>query len=414
VAAPPDASRARAAMSFVLLMGVVSLLADACYEGARSAIGPYLGYLGASATAVGVVAGSGELVGYGLRYLTGRLADRTRAYWAITIAGYSVNLVAVPLLAVVGSWPAAAALVVLERLGKAIRNPARSTLISFAAAEIGHGKSFGIHELMDQIGAVVGPLTVAAVLWWRGPDGAEPYRWAFAILAIPAVLTLIALVTARARFPDPRALAPPDPDAEQRRLGRPFALYMVGVALVGLGLADWALLAFHLHTREVLGDVLVPVVYAAAMAADGVAALTIGHAFDRSRRHGGAGLSVLAIALAIAAASLPLVLLGSAPLALAGVAVWAIGLGATESIGKATVATLSPPSRRATAYGIYYAVFGAAWWVGSIAIGALSDWSRPAAAGFGAVSLAAAAVVMRVADRAARRITPASAPPRAG
>lgn len=395
--------RRRAAMAFVVLMGLVSLFADACYEGMRSAVGPYLAHLGASATAVGIVAGSGELVGYGLRYVTGRLADRTRAYWALTIVGYATNLVAVPLLAVTGSWYAVAGLIVLERLGKAIRNPARSTLLSFAAAEVGHGKSFALHEAMDQLGGIIGPLSVAAVLWWRGDD-LDGYRWAFALLAIPAALSVATLLGARARFPDPRSLAPAHDDDDARPgFGRAFALYLAGVALVGFGLADWALLAFHLEHRDVLAGALVPVVYAAAMAADGGAALLVGGAFDRARSRGGSGLTVLAAALVVAAASLPLVLLGGTGAALAGIALWALGLGATESIGKATVAILSPPARRGAAYGLYYLVFGAAWWLGSILIGVLSDRSRLAASAFGVVSLLLAAAMMLVADRAHRR-----------
>lgn len=409
----PDPVRKRAALAFVVLMGLVSLFADACYEGMRSSVGPYLAHLGASATAVGIVAGSGELVGYGLRYVTGRVADRTRAYWALTIAGYSTNLVAVPLLAVAGSWQAVAALVVLERLGKAIRNPARSTILSFAAAEVGHGKSFALHEAMDQLGAVIGPLSVAAVLWWRG-DTLEGYRWGFVLLAIPAALSVLTLLAARARFPDPRSLAPAgdDDDDARRGFGRAFALYLVGVGLVGFGLADWALLAFHLQDRGVLAGALVPVVYAAAMAADGGAALLVGGAFDRARARGGAGLVVLAASLVVAAASLPLVFLGNRAAAIAGVALWAVGLGATESIGKATVAILSPRARRGAAYGLYYLVFGASWWAGSILIGALSDRSRLAASVFGVAALVLASAMMLVAERAARSATSAPATPR--
>ncbi len=406
--APADASAAsrdaaRTAMSFVVIMGIVSLFADACYEGARSAIGPYLAHLGASATVVGVVAGTGELIGYGLRYVSGRLADRTRAYWTLAILGYGTNLIAVPLLAVVGSWQAAAALVVLERLGKAIRNPAKSTLLSFAAKDIGHGRAFAIHEALDQIGGVTGPLIVAGMLWWRGDVG-EGYQWAFAALAVPAILTMVALLTARARYPDPRSLSREPEVDDGRPLGRPFTLYMIGVVLIGFGLADWALLAFHLDQRAVLGAAAIPLVYAAAMAADGVAALVVGGAFDRARRGGGSGLRVLAVTLVLAAASLPLVLIGGTVAALLGVMLWAVGLGAAESIGKATVAILSPPSRRGTAFGIYYAIFGVAWWVGSIAVGVISDHSRAAAGAFGAASLLAAAVVMLLADRAARAV----------
>jgi MFS family permease len=396
----PD-ERGRAALAFVVMMGLVSLFADACYEGMRSAVGPYLAHLGASATAVGIVAGSGELVGYGLRYVTGRLADRTRAYWALTIIGYSTNLIAVPLLAVAESWEMVAGLIVLERLGKAIRNPARSTILSFAASEVGHGKSFALHEAMDQLGAVIGPLSVAAVLWWRG-DGIGGYQWAFALLAIPAALSVLTVVTARSRVPDPRALASANDDDTDGTLGRPFVLYLVGVALVGFGLADWALLAFHLEHRDVLAGALLPVVYAAAMAADGGAALLVGGAFDRARARGGTGLTVLAAALLVAAASLPLVLLGNAATAIAGIALWAVGLGATESIGKATVAILSPRSRRGAAYSLYYLVFGVAWWLGSILVGVMSDHSRPLASGFGVIALLAAAATMLAADRAAR------------
>ncbi|HUQ03938.1 MAG TPA: MFS transporter [Kofleriaceae bacterium] len=396
-----DGGRKRAALGFVVMMGLVSLFADACYEGMRSAVGPYLAHLGASATAVGIVAGSGELVGYGLRYVTGRIADRTRAYWALTIIGYSTNLIAVPLLAVAQSWEMVAALIVLERLGKAIRNPARSTILSFAASELGHGKSFALHEAMDQLGAVIGPLSVAAVLWWRG-DGIGGYQWAFALLAIPAALSVLTVVTARSRVPDPRSLASSSDDDSDRPLGRPFVLYLVGVALVGFGLADWALLAFHLEHRDVLTGALLPVVYAAAMAADGGAALLVGGAFDRARARGGTGLTVLAAALLVAAASLPLVLLGNAATAIAGIALWAVGLGATESIGKATVAILSPRARRGAAYGLYYLVFGTAWWLGSILIGVMSDHSRTLASAFGVVALLAAAATMLAADRAAR------------
>jgi hypothetical protein len=148
----------------VILLGWVSLFADLCYEGMRGAIGGYLAVLGASATAVGAVAGTGEAIGYGLRYASGALADRTQRYWALALAGYATNLIAVPLLAVAGSWPMVAVLVGLERLGKAVRSPAKSTLTSFAAADLGAGKAFAINEAINQIGGLAGPLLVAGIL----------------------------------------------------------------------------------------------------------------------------------------------------------------------------------------------------------------------------------------------------------
>src|SRR3954447_20495372 len=228
------------ARRFVILLGWVSLFADLCYEGMRSAIGPYLAALGASAAAVGLVAGTGEAIGYGLRYVSGALADRTQRYWALTLAGYATNLVAVPLLAIAGSWPMVAVLVGLERLGKAVRSPAKSTLTSFAASDLGAGKAFAINEAMDQIGGLTGPLVVAGILAWRG-ETISGYAWAFCALAIPAVITLAVLLRARRLYPDPRALDSATP-GEQGALGPHYRLYLAGVALVAIGLADWPLL----------------------------------------------------------------------------------------------------------------------------------------------------------------------------
>ena len=152
--------RTSRALNFVILLGIVSLFADMTYEGARSAVGPFLGMLGASAFAISVVSGGGELVGYGLRLWSGRLADRTHHYWAITFAGYALNLFAVPLLAFAGNWQVAAALVILERTGKALRTPARDAMLSYATKTTGRGWGFGLHEALDQVGATVGPLVL--------------------------------------------------------------------------------------------------------------------------------------------------------------------------------------------------------------------------------------------------------------
>ncbi|MEZ4367636.1 MAG: MFS transporter [Kofleriaceae bacterium] len=396
----------RSGKELLLLLGVVSLLADLCYEGVRSGVGPYLALWGASAATVGFVAGLGELIGYGLRYVTGVVADRTGQYWRLTVIGYGVTFLAAPLLAIAPSLPAVAAAIALERLGKAIRSPAKATLTSFAVTELGAGKGFAIHEAMDQVGAISGPLVVTAVLAWRGDDLAG-FAVAFAVLAIPGLLAMATLALARARFPDPRALvaAAPMPAAVDERR---FRIYLVGVALIAVGLADWPLLAYHLERTQALPTTWLPVVYAGAMAADAVAALVIGWRFDAARARGRSGISLLAWAMIPTAAAAPLVWLGgdlglAAPLV--GVALWAMGLAATESIAKAVVATLVAPARRGRAYGVYYLVFGAAWWVGSLGLGALYDLRPALAAAQSTIALMAAAVVLgwRVDQPPARR-----------
>ncbi|HEX9371654.1 MAG TPA: MFS transporter, partial [Roseiflexaceae bacterium] len=227
------------ALRFVVLLGVVSLFADMTYEGARSITGPYLAVLGASATVVGIVAGFGELIGYGLRLVSGYLSDRTGRYWAITLVGYAVNMLAVPLLALAGNWEIAALLMIAERTGKAIRTPARDAMLSHATSEMGRGWGFGLHEAMDQIGAVLGPLIVAAVLYVRGD-----YQTGFALLLIPALLALGVLVAARLLYPHPRDLEVDVPAPATRGFPRVFWLYLAAVALIAAGYADFPLIAY--------------------------------------------------------------------------------------------------------------------------------------------------------------------------
>ncbi|MDQ7829581.1 MAG: MFS transporter [Armatimonadota bacterium] len=376
--ATADDGRA-AALRFVVLLGVVSLLADATYEGARSVVGPYLGTLGATATVVGVVAGLGELLGYALRLLSGRLADRTRRYWAITIVGYTVNLAAVPLLALARGWGAAAALVVAERIGKAIRTPARDAMLSHATQQVGRGWGFGLHEALDQAGAVLGPLLVAGAL-----AAGSAYRGAFALLAAPAALALGVLVAARRLYPRPRDLEVADAAPAAAGLGPRFRRYVVAVALVGAGYADFALIAYHLQRHALVPAPWVPLLYAAAMGTDAAAALALGRWYDR------AGTAVLVPTTAVAAAFAPLAFLGGPASVLAGVLLWGLGMGAQESVVRAAVAEMAPPERRAGAYGVLNAVYGIAWFGGSALMGGLYDRSVVALVAFSVAAQLAA------------------------
>jgi MFS family permease len=357
------------AVRFIVLIGVVSLFADMTYEGARSITGPYLGILGASATVVGIVSGLGELIGYGVRLASGWLGDRTQRYWAITIAGYALNLLAVPLLALAGSWEVAAALIIAERMGRAIRSPARDAMLSHAASHTGLGWGFGLHEAMDQTGAIVGPLLVSAILYLQ-----YGYASAFAILLVPALISLTVVLTARVQFPRPRDFDLAPPALHAAGFQRSYWLYMVAVALIGAGYADFALIAYHFGQAAIVSAPLIPILYAVAMASDAVAALVLGHFFDRR------GLIVVMVAAALAAVASPLVFLGGAEAAFAGMILWGVGMGAQESVMRAVVASMTDPDRRGTAYGILNAVFGVAWFVGSVLLGIVYDQSIVAVA----------------------------------
>lgn len=367
-----------AALKFVLMIGVLSFFADFTYEGARSITGPFLAILGANATIVGIVAGFGELSGYGLRVFSGRLSERTGKFWPITFLGYIIQMASVPLLALAGTWQIAALFIITERIGKAIRNPPRDVMLSHAAKEIGYGWGFGLHEALDQFGALFGPLLVAFLMSLR-----SDYRRAFAVLLVPAVIVLILLSIARWLYPRPEDLEPPaPPDVHAAGLPRVFWIYMAGAALVAAGFADFSLIAFHFEkTRSVAPD-WVPILYAVAMGASGAASLVFGRIFDR------AGISILIPLTVVSLGFAPLVFLGNFWLALIGATVWGVGMGVHESIIPAAVATMVPPHRRPSAYGVFTATYGVFWFLGSALIGILYGISIPAVIAFCVVTQA--------------------------
>ncbi len=352
------------ALQFAILVGIVSLFSDMTYEAARSINGPYLAILGASATAVGIIAGLGELIGYGLRLISGYVSDKTQKYWMITIFGYAVNLLAVPLMALAGHWEIAAALMIAERLGKAIRTPARDVMLSHAGTQIGSGWVFGLHEALDQIGAASGPLILALVFYCKGG-----YKTGYAVLAIPAVLALTFLMIARFRYPQPAQLEGAFREVRAEGMKKGFWLYMAGVAALAAGYADFPLIAFHLKKNAVADENLIPLFYAAAMISDAGAALIFGKLFDRR------GLSTVALGACFSLFFAPLVFLGDWKFCLAGMILWGIGMGMQESVMRAAIARLVPPEKRGSAYGVFNMGYGLFWFAGSALMGFLYDLS---------------------------------------
>jgi MFS family permease len=360
------------AWRFVLVFGAVSMLMDVVYEGARSITGPLLAGLGASAAVVGVVTGAGEAAALGLRLVSGPLADRTRRFWTWTIAGYALTAVTVPLLGLTGVLWVAGALVIAERVGKAVRSPAKDTLLSHATAVTGRGRGFAVHEAMDQIGALIGPLTVAGMLALTAGYGP-----ALGVLAVPGVAALALLLWLRARVPDPVGYEPAPaahsgPEAAPGRLPRTFWTYATFTALTMTGFATFGVLSFHLVQQHLTATAVVPVLYAVAMGVDALAALATGWLYDRS------GTLVLA-ALPVMSAAVPLLAFSNSRWpAVAGALAWGAAVGIQESTLRATVADLVPVGRRATAYGLFAGIMGAATLAGGALTGILYDYSIPA------------------------------------
>jgi MFS family permease len=372
--APRPASRA---LQFVLIMGIVSLFADMTYEGGRGEVGAFLGHLGASGAIVGLVAGAGELAGYAIRSLSGAIADRTGRYWINAWVGYGLNLLCVPALALAGSWPAAAGLVIGERLGRGVRKPVVSAMIARAGGEMGgHGYAFGLHQALDQLGATVGPLIVAYAVARSG------FHAGFGILIVPALLSLIVLAPAlRAGRP----LVPAASDSVEPSLTDPaaFRRYAIGGALVAAGYMDFALISFRFARDHVMSAAAISIWFAVAMAVAAVLAPLLGKLYDRF------GNVVIAGAIVLTAAATPLAFLGRGVAAQTGVALWGAGTAVQDALLLALIGSVIARRRGATTFGLFDLIFGVAWFAGSAVSGVLLDRSM--------IGLVAFSVVLQLA-----------------
>ena len=363
----------QAAYLFIVFFGVISLFSDLTYEGARSILGPYMALLGASAATVGFVSGLGEFIGYGFRLLFGYLSDQSKHYWRYAILGYSINLLAIPLLAFVPDhgWIWASGLILLERFGKAIRHPSKTTLVSFAANEVGAGKGFAIQEVLDQFGAFLGPLILFIIFYIQGDSNTrEAYTLSFLFLGLMGLVTIGLLLLAKRVYPHPEEFDQSHTSDLPLHLTRPFWLYMVAVSFLALGFADFPLVSFHMVQSSLLNSQWIPLVYSLAMIVDALSALVFGTLFDKI------GVKSLMIAIFLSAFFAPFAFLSTSIVGLLiGASLWGVGMGAQESILKSTVSQMIRKNHRATAFGIFYAVFGLFWFLGSWTMGILYDWS---------------------------------------
>lgn len=401
------------AMIFIILFGIVSLFSDMTHEGASSIRGAYMSLLGASAGAIGFVSGLGELIGYSMRYVFGKLTDKTKRYWLMTIAGYVLDVLAVPALALVGEhgWIAACGLLIIQRMGKAIKKPAKDTIMSFAASQEGLGKSFGIQEVLDQIGAFLGPVLLYVVMLFKTEGSTfEIYSRCFAVLAVPGAITILLLLITKYKFPNPENFEPEEKKFTPFKVKKEFIFYIAGISLFAFGFIDYSIIIMHVsktytnisaqftETSSLVNSGTLPLLYAGAMLVDAVAALVFGLMYDKK------GVKALAWSTVISAPFAILVFgTKSTSALLLGIALWGVGMGAQESILKAAVTKMVPKSSRATGYGVFECSFGVFWFLGSWLLGVLYDISIPAMITVSVVSQLAAIPLYIASDKLANK-----------
>jgi MFS family permease len=385
-----SASVTSPAFLFVMTTGIVNLFGDITYEGGGSINGPFMASLGASAVIVSVTAGLGEFLGYALRLPAGYAADRTGRYWLITFVGYVINLFAVPAMALAGSWQIAAALVLAERIGRALRKPTVEAMLSYTTGELGKGWVYALNTALDEIGATIGPLIIALVLLLKGD-----FRTGYAFLTISAVAALVALVVARVNFPLPSRLEQ-GRTAPARDFGKAYWLYMLAGALFAAGLMSFELISYHLSKTKIASDQWIPVMLAISTAFGVLANLAFGKAYDR------VGLPIVIAAVCVSAAFSPFVFLGGFWLVLFGMLLWGVGYAIQDTLLKAIVTEVLPEGKRNFAFGLYYAGYGVGWLTGSIVAGLLYEISLIALIAFSIIIQLASVPIFLLAGRQER------------
>lgn len=387
---------ASSAFSFVLVMGLVNLFADMTYEGGASINGPFLGTLGASAAAISILAGVGEFLGYSLRSVAGYAADKTGNYWLVTFLGYSINLLAVPAMALAGNWQTAGALILVERIGRALRKPTVEAMLSYSTGKHGKGWVYAVNTALDETGATLGPLFIALVLYLKAD-----FRTGYGFLLISSLLALVALVVARVLFPVPSHLEVGGPATSQTKtFTRAYWLYMIAGSCFGAGLMSFELVSYHLSSNRIAAEPWIPLFLALATAMAVIASLVLGKLYDKI------GITVVVIAVTLASFFSPLVFFGNFGIALGGLLLWGIGYAIQDTLLKVLIASVLPATKRNLAFGLFYLGYGGGWLLGSIVTGLLYDHSRLALVIFAVTIQLASLPFFILAARKARKDHP--------
>ncbi len=362
-------------MKIIFLLGLVSLFADITYESARSISGPFLASLGAGAFLVSLTGGLGEFVGYGLRILAGYISDRLKNYWLLTILGYFLGLFSLPLLAFIQKQEFAVALILIERLGKAIRSPARDTILSFASKNVGYGKGFAIHEALDQIGAVIGPFIISFILEEFG------YKYSFISLFFPAIISFSFLIFAEKiykreyKFSDLHGKEKDktrdkekekEETNERKNKGEQWQVvfFFVFSALTIFSALNFQLISYHMRLHGVK-DFIIPQLFSVAMIVDALSAIPIGIIFDKMKNR----WKLLLLVIMPMSAILSSIFIFLSENFYIGCIIWGLYIGMTESVMRSSVAQITPEKKRGIFFGIFHTIYGISFLVGGLVFG---------------------------------------------
>ncbi len=366
-------SRFTPVVTVIIIFGIISLLGDMVYEAARGANSQYFNLLNINAAQVGLVFGIGEFLGYMLRLFSGIISDKSGKYWLFIFIGYGM-LIVIPLMGFTKNWNILVVLILLERIGKSLRSPAKDTIVSGVAEnQVGIGFAFGLQEALDQIGAFLGPLIFTLVFYLAGKDGISVYQLGYKVLVIPFILLMFFVTFAYRKIE--REHLVPSLDAKEfqnEKLGPTFWAYTAFTFFCTLGFVNFSTVGFHLKANNLMSDGNITLLYAIAMIVDALTALIVGRAYDSQKKKTGrktGGLLVLALIPFITFLLPFLTLSYSTTLIIAGMVIFGIVMGTHETIMRSAIADIAPFHKRGTSYGVFNTGYGLALLGGSSLMG---------------------------------------------
>ncbi|HOJ64662.1 MAG TPA: MFS transporter [Spirochaetota bacterium] len=362
------------ALFLIFIFGIISLLGDVIYEGARSIYGPFTKTISMDIALVGFITGLAEFLGYFIRIISGYLSDKTKSPWIFTILGYGM-LISIPLLSLTGIWQIVSIFIICERIGKAIRSPAKDTILSQATKRIGTGLGFAIHEAMDQIGAFLGPLLFSLLLIvGKNENSLSQYQFGFKILWIPFIILMISVIFAYLRFPNPEIFETQKQQDNQDKLTKQFWLYSIFSFITTLGFTSFVILGYYFKEKNLIKEESIPFFYSIAMIVDAIVALIVGKIYDNLKsglKNEKAGLYLLII-IPLFTLILPFfVFTKNYILIITGIIMWGIVMGTHETIMKSVIADITHLKKRGTGYGIFNSFYGLSMFLGSFILGLL-------------------------------------------
>ncbi len=366
--------------TIIILFGLISMFGDIIYESARSANSQYLNLLGVSAAKIGLVFGLGEFLGYFLRLVAGVLSDKSGKHWIFMFIGYGM-LIAVPVMGLTLNWNLLFILILLERIGKALRSPAKDTILSKVSEhKVGVGFAFGFQEAIDQIGAFLVPLIFTLIFYVNGKEAVHQYQLGYKVLIIPFLLLMGFLYYVYRRVNQEKLIQLETGKGLQTDKIQPiFWIYTAFTFFCAIGLVNFSVIGYHLKANNLTSDGNITFFYSIAMVIDAATALFVGKAYDQIKKRTGNKTSGLLILMAIPIITLLLpftTLSSSIPLILIGMIAFGIVIGTHETIMRSSIADITPMNKRGTGYGVFNTVYGLALLGGSSLMGWLYDLNQ--------------------------------------